>query len=272
MQNGTLRAGADSAFSPNSAIVMGNSSAAVLDLNGFNETVAGLSGGGSSGGNVALGSGSLTINGGGTYGGAIGGPGSISVGGSSTLVLTGSSTFTGGTTIQSGSTLQIGSGGVSGSVVGQIADAGALVFNRSDTVAPSVSISGAGNLTQAGAGVLVLNGQNTISGLTTVTSGALEVGDVSHSGAVLDAHVGGLTVGASGTLQGHGTITGAVRNTAGGIVAPGGTIGTLTVGSYTQGPNSTLAIEVSPTASSLLNSLGPASLNGTLALTFDAGS
>jgi autotransporter-associated beta strand protein len=271
IENGTLRAGADNAFSPNSSIVMGNSSA-ILDLNGFNETVAGLSGGSASGGNVALGLGNLTINGGGFYGGAISGSGLVSVGSSSTLVLTGASTYTGGTTIQSGSTLQIGSGGLSGSVVGQIADAGNLVFDRSDTVAPDVAISGAGNLTQAGTGTLVLNGLNSISGLTTVSSGALEVGDTAHPAAVLDAHLGGVTVGSAGTLKGHGTINGAVRNTAGGIVAPGGTIGTLTVGSYTQGPNSTLAIEVSPTASSLLNSLGSASLNGTLALTFDSGS
>jgi outer membrane autotransporter protein len=60
-------------------------------------------------------------------------------------------------------------------------------------------------------------------------------------------------------------------NTSGGTVAPGGTIGTLTVGSYTQGANSTLQIEVSPTAASLLNSLGAANLAGTLHLVFDPG-
>ena len=97
------------------------------------------------------------------------------------------------------------------------------------------------------------------------------MGDAAHTGAVLDSHIGGVTVGAAGTLEGHGTINGAVRNLAGGTVRPGGTIGTLTVASYSQGPASTLAIEVAPTTASLLNSLGSASLNGTLALTFDPG-
>ena len=80
-----------------------------------------------------------------------------------------------------------------------------------------------------------------------------------------------MVVGAAGTLLGHGTIAGSVTNTSGGTVAPGGTIGTLTVGSYTQGAGGTLALEVAPTAASRLNSLGSASLGGKLALTFDTG-
>ena len=71
--------------------------------------------------------------------------------------------------------------------------------------------------------------------------------------------------------MGHGTIGAGVTNTAGGVVAPGGSIGTLNVGSYTQGSNSTLQIEVSPTAASKLNVTGTASLAGTLALVYDPG-
>lgn len=44
------------------------------------------------------------------------------------------------------------------------------------------------------------------------------------------------------------------------------------MGSYAQGANSTLAIEVAPTGASQLKSLGAASLNGKLALSFDQGS
>ena len=47
--------------------------------------------------------------------------------GSSTLVLTGTSTYTGGTTISAG-TLQIGNGGTTGSIVGNVLNNGALVF------------------------------------------------------------------------------------------------------------------------------------------------
>jgi fibronectin-binding autotransporter adhesin len=80
-----------------------------------------------------------------------------------------------------------------------------------------------------------------------------------------------VTVGAAGMLMGHGTIGGSLVNTAGGTVAPGGTIGTLSVASYTQGASSTLQIEVSPTAASKLAVTGTASLNGTLKLVYDPG-
>ena len=113
-----------------------------------------------------------------------------------------------------------------------------------------------------------MNGTNTYTGPTTINSGTLEIGDASHTGASLSSNV---IVGASGVLMGHGTLSGGVTNTAGGVVAPGGSIGTLSVGSYTQGASSTLRIEVSPTAASKLNVTGAASLNGTLALVYDPG-
>jgi autotransporter-associated beta strand protein len=156
-------------------------------------------------------------------------------------------------------------------VVGNILDNGTLIYDHSDTVTVSVVISGSGALTKTGAGTLILDGVNTVSGLTTVSAGMLEVGDAAHPGAVLDSHIGGVVVGSGATLSGHGTINGHVTNSAGGTVSPGGTIGTLTVASYTQGPSGNLAIEVSPAVASKLNALGAASLNGHLALSFDAG-
>ena len=185
-----------------------------------------------------------------------------------TQVLTGANTYTGNTAIAAGSILQVGNGGTTGSIAGNVADDGTLVFDRADNFTYSGVVFGTGALTQVGAGTTLLNGVNTITGVTTVQAGVLEVGDASHASASL---AGAVVVGAAGTLRGHGSIAGSVTNTAGGTVAPGGTIGTLTVGSYTQGANSTLAIEVSPTGASQLNVLGAASLNGKLALTFDPG-
>jgi fibronectin-binding autotransporter adhesin len=76
---------------------------------------------------------------------------------------------------------------------------------------------------------------------------------------------------AGGLLQGFGTIGGNLANISG-VVAPGGSIGTLTVGgNYTQRSAGTLSIEVSPTAASQLKVGGAASLAGTLALVFDPG-
>ena len=97
----------------------------------------------------------------------------------------------------------------------------------------------------------------------------LEIGDADHPEASL---LGPVTIGAEGKLQGHGTIGGDVANTDGGVLSPGGSIGTLTVGGdYTQGPTSRLRIEVSPTAASQLQVLGNASLAGDLALIYEPG-
>ena len=103
------------------------------------------------------------------YGSAINGLGSLVVSaGSNTVTLTGANTYTGGTTISSG-TLQIGAGGMSGSIVGNITNNGAFVFDRSDFFTFSGVISGTGSVStlQAG-GEVNLTGQNTYSGPTTV--------------------------------------------------------------------------------------------------------
>ena len=156
--------------------------------------------------------------------------------------------------------------GSTGSVAGDILDNGTLTFDRNNLMVIPHPISGTGAIDQVGTGFTVLDAVNPVSGLTTISAGTLEVGDASHAGAELGGNV---IVAAGGTLMGHGTIVGSVVNN--GVVAPGGTIGTLTVGSYAQGPGGTLAIEVSPAAASQLNSLGAASLNGRLALAFDPG-
>ncbi len=83
----------------------------------------------------------------------------------------------------------------------------------------------------------------------------------------------GATVGATGVLAGTGTVVGTVTNTAGGTVSPGpvGGVGTLTVGAYTQGANSTLAINLTPAGSSSLNVAGAVALNGALNINYAAG-
>ncbi len=117
--------------------------------------------------------------------GAGGGALSLLKAGSGTLTLAGANTYSGGTTISSG-TLQVGNGGTAGSLgSGAVADAAHLVFNRSDTCVASQAISGAGGLTQIGAGTLILTGANTYSGGTTVSAGTLSVaGSLNASGAL----------------------------------------------------------------------------------------
>jgi autotransporter-associated beta strand protein len=130
------------------------------------------------------------------------------------------------------------------------------------------NVTGAGRIEQQGTGTVVLNGDSHLfTGATEVMTGTLAVGDIDNPGAQLG---GDVIVDAPGTLRGHGSIAGSVTNN--GVVMPGGSIGTLTVGgNYTQASSATLAIEVSPTSGSQLRVGGAATLNGGLRIVYDPG-
>ena len=152
-----------------------------------------------------------------TMTGAIGGAGALTKADIGTLVLTGTNTYSGGTTITSG-TLQLGAGGTTGSIVGDVANDGTLVFDRSDTMTFAGVISGTGTVTQIGSGTTILTADNPYTGGTTIKAGTLAVGDFAHPSAALSGG-GPIAVGAGGTLGGYGSVTGAVTN--GGVIAPG---------------------------------------------------
>ena len=95
--------------------------------------------------------------------------------GNGLLKLYGANTYSGGTTISSG-TLQLGDGATrTGSVVGDIANSGELLFNHSTSVTQA-NITGTGSLTKSGAGTLILAGGTsaTGSGSFTITGGGLD--------------------------------------------------------------------------------------------------
>ena len=130
--------------------------------------------------------------------------GALTKAGSGTLILSGNNTYTGATTINAG-TLQIGANGTSGSLSSSsaIANNGSLVINRSDAVALGNIISGTGNLTKLGQGNLALSGNNTYTGVTTISSGNMTI---SHSNA-LGSTIGGTTVSANAVLELQGGIS-----------------------------------------------------------------
>ncbi len=118
-----------------------------------------------------------------TFSGTVSGAGNLAHVGSGATILTGNNTYTGNTTISSG-TLQLGDGGATGSIIGNVVDNGALVFDRSDAVTFSGTISGIGNMIQAGSGTTILTGNNTYSGITAISAGALQVGNGGTTGSL----------------------------------------------------------------------------------------
>ncbi|NMX93394.1 MULTISPECIES: autotransporter serine protease [unclassified Pseudomonas] len=117
-----------------------------------------------------------------------------------------------------------------------------------------------GSLIKSGGGSLVLSGDSTYRGPTTVNGGVLKV-DGSLTSAV--------TLNNGGTLGGSGRI-GALQANSGSVVAPGNSIGTLNVsGDVNFNAGSTYAVELSNTSSDRIVADGRATLNGgtvTLAL------
>ncbi|MEO5760113.1 MAG: autotransporter outer membrane beta-barrel domain-containing protein [Mesorhizobium sp.] len=153
--------------------------------------------------------------------------------GTSTWKLTGTGTATTNWTIQQG-TLQIGDGGISGSMIGNVVNSGTLAFDRSDQVIFAGTISGTGGVNQIGTGTTVLTGANTYSGATTITAGKLSV-----NGSLANSAV---TILNGGALGGNGMV-GATTLQAGGVIAPGNSIGTLTIQGNYIGAGGTVEIE-----------------------------
>lgn len=153
LKAGVTTTGANGAFGNNSAVTLANASTAVLDLAGFSNTIGSLAGGGDSGGNVSLGTGTLTVGGNNTstvYAGMImdNNGGLVKVG-TGTLALSGTNTYSGFTTVNGGN-LQIGVGGA--------------------------GVSGTGAVAVNGAGA-VLSGTGFVQGAATVTLGQVRAGD-----------------------------------------------------------------------------------------------
>ena len=154
--------------------------------------------------------------------------------GTGTWILSGANTYTGATMINAG-TLQIGNGSSSGSISASsaITNNATLVFNRLGTVTQGTdfanSITGTGNLTQAGSGTLFLGGTNSYAGLTTISAGSLSISSVSALGSTSGVSLANATAliytGGTASLDRAISVTsgtGTIRNTGGALTLTGG--------------------------------------------------
>jgi fibronectin-binding autotransporter adhesin len=159
-------------------------------------------------------------------------PGFLNKQGTGRLVLTADNTYSAGTIISSG-TLQLGAGGTSGWIVGDVTDNGTLAFNRSDIKTFDGTIAGAGGIHQIGTGQTILTADSSaLTGISQVQNGILSVNGI----------LGGFMEVRGGRLQGVGKV-GGTTNFAGGTIAPGNSIGTLTVAGDYVGNGGRLEIE-----------------------------
>ena len=229
----TLQAGAVDAFSPSSAVVLANVAGTRLDLNGYNQTINGLSGGGAQGGNVSLSAG-LINNGGGTYAGIMSGNGGLEQAGG-TQTLSGVNTYAGATAIDRGATLALsGNGSISSSTA--VIDNGTFDVSQASASARIMSLGGNGSVVLGNTTLRVLNARDTFAGVIS-GNGSLAVmgGTLGLSGA--NTYAGGNLVSDGATLQ----ITGAgtLGATDGSTYILGGT---LDLGGTTQAQNGGLTL------------------------------
>jgi fibronectin-binding autotransporter adhesin len=224
---GTLRAGViTSAFGSGSNVTMADVATAILDLNNFNNTIGSLAGGGSTGGNVTLGSATLTTGNASntTYAGVISGTGAVTKAGAGTWTVSGSNTYSGLTTINAG-TFRLGAAGDATNTPLGTTGAATTVASGAALDLNGFTLGTAEAITISGTGVGA-NGAITNSSATGATySGLVALGNA----ASIIAASGDINISNAGTITGATfglTVGGASNGTLSSVV--GTTSGTLT--------------------------------------------
>ncbi|MEJ5258614.1 MAG: autotransporter-associated beta strand repeat-containing protein [Anaerohalosphaeraceae bacterium] len=199
ISGGTLRIGRNNALPVGTTVSLANAAGTVLDLAGYNQTAAVLNGGGSAGGTIALGGGTLTVSSSGLFAGTITGSGGLVKSGGGTLTLSGQNDYTGPTSVTGGKLLVNGqhlNGGdytvATGALLGGVGRIEAEVFvEPGGILAPGVmmgSLSVGGNVVLDGLLQIQLEGGIMPGDCTRL----IAEGVLSISNATLDLHWAGM--------------------------------------------------------------------------------
>ncbi len=235
VEGGRLRFGMGDSIASSVAVRVAGS--AVIDLNDTHQRFNNVAGAG----DIRLGSGWLTaVNTTDTiFSGTISGTGRLFKEGGATLTLSGTNTYLGGTTLNGG---RVSVTNVNALGTGPVTNNATLEFGPGATGTFAAAISGSGNITKLGAGLLLLTGASGgFTGATTIEDGILGV----------NGQLGGtMRVGSGATLQGSGTV-GTTTASGGGHISPGNSIGTLNVlGNLTFASGSVYDVEIAPDGTS----------------------
>jgi fibronectin-binding autotransporter adhesin len=234
ISNGTVRlSGADNRLSLSAPVTLANVATAGLDLNNLNQTLSSLNGGGTAGGNVALGSGTLQISGSGTYSGEINGSGRLIKITGGTETLAGASTYSGGTIVSNGTlavanatgsgvgsgpvfvaggTLQLGDGVNNGSITAAtITNNSALTLKPGSSMVFTKVVYGTGTLAKVDQGAstpaVQITNANFYTGQSSVNNGLLQINHPKALGTGLIALGNQLTTADELDLSGNITIS-----------------------------------------------------------------
>jgi filamentous hemagglutinin family protein len=259
INGGILQAGAANVIASSNALTLANTAGVKFDLNSFNQTVGTLSGGGTTGGNITLGTATLTVNqtAAGSYAGVISSTSSaggltLSSSSTNTLTLSGTNTYTGINTLNGG-TLSISTDPNLGAAPSSVTatsitfNGGTLLYTSSFTTNPnrgitltgngtlqssggaSISyggiIAGSGSLTYNGSSIFI-SGANTYTGTTTITAGTLNVNADNAFGAI-PGSVNATSINLSGAILANSSFTlnsnrGITLGSSGGTLLAGG--------------------------------------------------
>ena len=263
----TLRAGSTTGFSPNSAFALWNTANVTLDLNGNNETIGSLAGGGATGGNVTLGAGTLSSGGNNastTFAGIISGTTGTSgviKQGSGIWNLTGANTYSGNTTISAGTLL------VNGSIsTGAVTNYTGATLGGTGTIGGNVGFG-------FGAYALFTNGATlTISGSLTLNNNTVELNLSNNvpAGTYLLANYSG----GSGSFNATPTIANGgsfAANTTNYITTTGGQVKLVVLNTYTVTYNANGLSGSAPTGANAYTNGATVIVSGAGSLTIPAG-